>query len=125
MKELYVDHDSGILMLDKVLNRTGQETEIEDILGETLIVPGLTVVLGKAMELDQEDRLVGSLPSQIKAAAKRQTLDLPEGWKASVALHLVSSWAENRTTLADEVLNTAASLFSELNARFENVDSVS
>ena len=120
MKELYADHNSGILMLDDVLNQPGQEVEIEDILGESLIIPGLEAVLGKALQLDQADRSAGSLPSQIKAAAKRQALDLPEGWKASVALHLVASWAEKGTTLADEVLDNAALLFSELKARFKN-----
>ena len=119
MKELYADHNSGILMLDDVLKRPGQEVEIEDILGEALIMPGLEAVLGKALQFDQGDRSAGSLPSQIKAAAKRQALDLPEGWKASVALHLVASWAEKGTTLADEVLDTAALLFSALDERFE------
>ena len=110
-------------MLDDVLNQPGQEVEIEDILGEALIIPGLGAVLGKALQLDQGDRSAGSLPSQIKAAAKRQALDLPEGWKASVALHLVASWAEKGTTLADEVLDNAALLFSVLNESFENMDS--
>ena len=119
MKELYADHNSGILMLDDVLNQPGKEVEIEDILGEALVIPGLKAVLGKALQLDQADRLAGSLPSQIKAAAKRQDIDLPEGWKASVALHLVASWAEGGTTLEDEVLDTAALLFSTLNERFE------
>ena len=119
IKELYVDHNSSIVMLDDVLNRSGQEVEIEDILGEALIIPGLKAVLDKALQFDPGDCLAGSLPSQIKAAAKRQALDLPEGWKASVALHLVSSWAEEGTTLADEVLDNAALLFSALNERFE------
>ena len=119
MKELYADHNSRILMLDDVLNQPGKEVELEDILGEALIIPGLEAVLGKALQLDQGDRSTGSLPSQIKAAAKRQDIDLPEGWKASVALHLVSSWVEGGTTLADEVLDTAALLFSALNSGFE------
>ena len=122
MKELYANHNSGILMLDDILNRSGQEVEIEDILGESLIIPGLEAVLGKALQLDQADRSAGSLPSQIKAAAKRQKIDLPEGWKASIALHLVSSWAEEGTMLADEVLDTAALLFTALNEKFENTD---
>ena len=119
MKELYADHNSGILMLDDVLNQPRKEVEIEDILGEALVIPGLEAVLGKALQLDEKDRSAGSLPSQIKAAAKRQALDLPEGWKASVALHLVASWAEKGTTLADEVLDNAALLFSALNSGFE------
>lgn len=122
MRELYANHNSGILMLDDVLNRSGQEVEIEDILGESLIIPGLEAVLGKTLQLDQGDRSARSLPSQIKAAAKRQALDLPEGWKASVALHLVASWAEKGTMLADEVLDTAALLFTALSEKFENTD---
>ena len=42
-----------------------------------------------------------------------------KGWKASISLHLVSSWAEEGTTLADEVLDKAASLFSALNEKFK------
>ncbi|MCE2435741.1 MAG: AAA family ATPase [Candidatus Latescibacteria bacterium] len=122
MKELYVDHNSGILMLDDVLNRPGEEVEIEDILGECLVLKGLEAVLDNGLKLNQADRSAGSLPSQIKAAAKRQARDLPEGWKASVALHLVSSWAEEGTTLSDEVLDTASLLFSAINEWFENVN---
>ena len=123
IKNLYVDHNSSIVMLDDILNRSGQEVEIEDILGESLIIPGLEKILGKSLQLDQGDRSAGSLPSQIKAAAKRLALDLPDGWKASVAIHLVASWAEKGSTLADEVLDNAALLFSALNERFENMDS--
>ena len=125
MKELYVDHNSGILMLDDVLNRLGEEVEIEDILGECLVLKGLEGVLNNELTLNEADRSAGSLPSQIKAAAKRQARDLPEGWKASVSLHLVSSWAKKGTTLSDEVLDTAALLFSALNEWFENADAMS
>ncbi len=125
MKELYVNHNSGILMLDDVLNRPGEEVEIEDILGECLVLKGLEAVLDKGLKLNQSDRSAGSLPSQIKAAAKHQKLNLPEGWKALVASHLVSSWAEKGTTLSDEVLDTAALLFSALNEWFENADATS
>ena len=125
IKKLYVDHNSSIVMLDDMLNRPGQEVEIEDMLGEALIVPGLEAVLGRALQLDQVDRSGKSLSSQIEAAAKSQGIKLPEGWKALVALHLVSMWAEKGITLADEVLDTAASLFSVLNERFESADSIS
>lgn len=124
MKELYVGHNSSVLMLDEVLNRSGQEVEIEDILGEAHIVSGLEAVIGQKLQLEHADRLAGSLPSQIKAAAKRKKIDLPEGWKASIALHLVSSWAEKGTTLSAEVLNSAALLFSTLNARIETTTSL-
>lgn len=37
MKELYVGHDSGVLMLDEMVGRTGEEVEVEDLLGEAVI----------------------------------------------------------------------------------------
>ncbi len=120
MRELYVNHESSILMLDEVLNKVGQEVEIEDIIGEETIVEALEVVLGGAIKLESADRSVGSLPSQIKAAAERQKVILPKGWKAVVALHLVSTWAESAITLSDEILNTAESLFSTMAERFQN-----
>ncbi len=119
IKELYVDYGSEILMLDEVLNRIDQEVEIEDIFGEDLILSGLEAVTGNELQLEEKDRLVGSLPSQIKTAAKRQGFILPKGWKNSVALHLVSLWSENGTTLPDEVLDASTLLFSTLNERFE------
>ena len=123
IRELYKEHDSKILMLDDLLNRPGQEVEIEDILGREIIIEGLKTVLEKTPQLSQTDNTSGSLPSQIKTAAESQKIDLPKGWKASVAIHLVSSWAENDTTLADKILDTAALLFSEIEARFENMGS--
>lgn len=124
IKQLYVDHDSNIVMLDEVLNRPGQEIEIEDMLGETLFVPGVGRVLNQSFHLEDRDRSAGSLPSQIKAAARRQSIELPEGWKASVALQLVSSWAEGGATLPDEILDNAAKLFFALNERFETANSL-
>ena len=91
-KALYVDSESDVVMLDEVLKRSGEDVEIEDILGEALVVPALERVLEMAFQLDDADRRAGSLPSQIKAAAKRQGIKLPDGWKALVALDLVSSW---------------------------------
>ncbi|MCY4259334.1 MAG: AAA family ATPase, partial [Rhodobacteraceae bacterium] len=59
MKELYAGHDSSILMLDDVLGRSGQEVEVEDILGEDIIMPGVEAVVGKAIELTDAERRVG------------------------------------------------------------------
>ena len=118
MKELYVGHDSGILMLDEVLGRAGQEVEVEDILGEDIIIPAVKSVIGKTIKLTEADRKTGSLPTAIKAAAKRQGVDLPKGWKASVAIHLVSEWAETQTQLPDAVLQHADTLFNCITERF-------
>ncbi len=115
MKNLYTGLDSKVLMLDEVLNHSGQEVEVEDILSEAVLLEGLKSVIGKSFQLNNKDRSVGSLPSQIEAAAKRKELTLPKGWKASVALHLVSSWAKSGTTLADDILDRAELLFSKLN----------
>lgn len=119
MKELYAGHDSGILMLDEVLGRAGQEVEVEDIIGEDLILLSLKTVLSKALKLTEADRKAGSLPTAIKAAAKRQGIELPDGWKASVAIQLVSELAEKGTVLPDAVLDQAATLFKAFTERFE------
>jgi hypothetical protein len=57
-------------------------------------------------------------PSAIKAAAKRQGVEL-DGWKASVAIHLVSEWAETGIRLPDAVLGQAETLFKAIAGRFE------
>jgi hypothetical protein len=118
LKELYVGQDSHIVMLDDALAQPGSTVEIEDILGEALILPALNPLLPKPLLLAAADRKAGSLPDQIKAAAKRQGVDLPEGWKTTVALQLVSSWAQQGVTVPDPVLEAAAKLYAVLHARF-------
>ncbi|HOW74176.1 MAG TPA: AAA family ATPase [Phycisphaerae bacterium] len=118
LKELYLGQDSHIVMLDDALAQPGSTVAIEDILGEALILPALNALLPKPLQLAADDRKAGSLPDQIKAAAKRQGVDLPEGWKATVALQLVSSWAQQGVTVPDPVLEAAAKLYAVLHARF-------
>lgn len=118
LKELYVGNGSHIVMLDDALGSPGSELEIDDILGEAVILPALNAILPKALSITSTDRKAGSLPSQIKAAAKRQGIELPEGWKATVALNLVSSWAQKGESLPASVLEAAAKLFAELQSRF-------
>ena len=123
MKDLYVSQRSKVLMLDEVLGRSGQEVEVEDILSESVLLTGLERLLGKPLLLNETDRSAGSLPSQIKAAANRQNLELPVGWKASVALNLIATWAEGGTTLSDDILDRAELLFSKLISAHKNGDS--
>lgn len=118
MKELYAGHDGAVLMLDEVLGRAGQEVEVEDIVGEDILLPAVKAVGGKAIKLTEADRKVGSLPSAIKAAAKGQGIELPDGWTASIAVHLVSEWAQKGIKLPDAVLAPAAALFEEVGSRF-------
>lgn len=119
MKELYAGHQSAVLMLDDVLGRVSEEVEIEDILGEEILLPALKSLVGKAIKLIEADRKAGSLPSAIKAAAKRQGIELPEAWKPTVAAHLVAEWAEKGIQLPDPVLMRAEALFKAIAERFE------
>lgn len=121
IRELYAGHRTAILMLDDTLGQTGAEVEIEDIVGETILLPAVNSVLGQELKLSDADRKAGSCPSQIKAAAKRQSIALPEGWKASVALQLVSAWAEHKTVLPAEVLDRAAAVLGAIRERFDAV----
>ncbi len=118
LKELYVGQNGHIVMLDDALAQPCADVEIEDIMGEAVILQALNAILPRPLSFTAADRMAGSLPDQIKSSAKRQDIELPEGWKATVALHLVSSWAQNGVTLPDTVLEAAAKLFTLLQARF-------
>jgi hypothetical protein len=121
IKELYAAHATAILMLDDALGQAGTETEIEDILGEEILLPGVSSVIGHNVKLAAADRAKGSLPSQIKSWASRRNVQLPDGWKASSAIHLVTQWAEQGTQLPDDVLERAARLFAAINERFRQM----
>jgi hypothetical protein len=124
MKELYSAHGSAVLMLDDVVDLNGNDAEIEDILGEDIVVVAVNALIGKSLKLNDTDRKVGSLPSRIKAAADRKSIKLPDGWKASVAIQLVSTWAETRAVLPAPVLDAAAVLFGAIRERFNKPDTV-
>lgn len=121
IKELYAAHATAILMLDEALGRVNTETEIEDILDEDILLPSVSEVIGHSVKLTTADRAAGSLPSQVKAWASRRNITLPEGWKASAAIRLVSQWAEKAIQLPDEVLDRASALFAAINIRFKEM----
>jgi predicted ATPase len=118
MKELYSGHESAVLMLDEILGRTEEDVEIEDVLNEEIILGAMKAVLTRSLRLSDTDRKAGSLPRQIKAAAERKSIELPEGWKPAVAIHLVSDWAENRTILHADVLDNAELVFKAIRESF-------
>lgn len=89
-------------------------------LDEAVVLAALEACCGIALTLDGDGESAASLPSRIESAAEAQAADLPEGWKTVVALHLVSSWAEEGTTLPAETLDAAALLFAEINGRFDS-----
>jgi energy-coupling factor transporter ATP-binding protein EcfA2 len=118
LKELYASHSSAILMLDDALGRPGVSTEIEDMLGEDVVLPAVSAVFGQNVTLSDADRAAGSLPSQIKAWAARNGFELPVGWKATTAIYLVTLWAKDASRLNDAVLDRAKTLFAAINQRF-------
>lgn len=116
MKQLYQGHENAILMLGDILELS--ECEVEDLLGEAVVLPALSEALGKEIKLTDEDRKKGSLPDQIKAAAARSKLDLPDGWKGMTSIRLVSNWAKGNMSVPNDVLDRASLLFNEIKNRF-------
>lgn len=118
MKELYVGHEKAILMLDEVLGKPN--CEIEDLIGADVFVPMVNKVLGQTLTLTADDVSAGSLPSQIKAAAKRLGLQLPDGWKAEVARQFAIEWSQN-DNIPGDLLDRAESLFRQIGDRLSQI----
>ena len=121
MKELYAGYEKAVLMLSDVLGQ--EECEIEDIIGEAAILPVLKDLAEKEVALSQDDRGKGSLVAQIKSAAVRHGVELPDGWKPEVARRIVVEWATtNPSDMPTEILDRAEALFKELTKRFDGVE---
>ena len=120
MKKLYAGHEKAVLMLEDVLEK--EKCEIEDILGEAAILPTLKKVVGKKVSLNQDDRGKGSLVDQIKSAAGRHSVELPDGWKPEVARRIVVAWSTTEPKdMPEEILDRAEALFKALTSRFEGL----
>ena len=118
LKELYAGHASGIVMLGDAIGRPSVHTEIEDVIGEAIVLEGVSLILGAPFDLsDQLDGATG-LVARIQATAKEKGVDLGDGWKARTALELVNRWAESHITLPDGLLDTAERLFVSINEAF-------
>ena len=121
MKELYAGSENAVLMLGDVLGQ--EECETEDIIGEVTILPALTEVIGKMITLNQNDRGKGSLVDQIKNAAARHDIELPDGWKVEVARRIVVAWSTTAPKdMPEEILDRAEALFKELLERFNGIE---
>ena len=118
LKELYAGYDSSIVMLDEAVGRPGDEIEIEDIIGEEIVVEGVSRILGIPFQLSDQNQSLGGVVNRIQATAKKKGVDLGEGWKARASLELVGTWAQNKTTLPDELLDAAEQLFRSINRAF-------
>lgn len=121
LKNLYTGYEQAVLMLDDVLDQ--KEPEIEDIVGEAVILPALSRVIGKEITLSQKDRGAGNLVDQIKSATKRLKIELPEWWKSEVARSVVLTWSTCKPSEIDGgALDRAEALFKELNKRFKRLN---
>jgi len=117
MKDLYAGHEKAVLMLSDVLQT--EECEMEDIIGESVLMPTVNTVLGNKLKLNEDDRTKGSLVDQIKSAAVRNDIELVDGWKAEVACRLVVAWSKTEPkNMSEEMIGRAVALFEELNTRF-------
>ncbi len=120
MKKLYAGHEKAVLMLGDVLKK--EKCETEDIIGEAAILPVLKKVVGKKVSLNQDDRGKGSLVDQIKSAAGRHGVELPDGWKPEVARRIVVAWSTTEPKdMPEEILDRAEALFKALTSRFEGL----
>ena len=121
MKELYAGYEKAVLLLSNVIGQ--EDCEIEDIIGEATILPVLKDVADKKITLNQGDRAKGSLVAQIKSAAERHSVELPDGWKPMVARRIVVEWSRtDLTDLPQGILDRAEALFKELTKRFDDVE---
>lgn len=119
MQSLYRGHERAVLMLGDIFGQ--EECEIEDLVGEKLILSFLKELLDvQELLLNKPDRSKGSLVDQIKSAAKRQNINLPDGWKAEVARRIVTHWSTTESDdMPREVLDKAEKLFKEIRKRFD------
>ena len=118
MKELYAGHEKGVLLLSDVLGI--EECEIEDILGDDVILPFLSRVVGSMLTIGNSDRMSGSLPVQIESAAARAGVNLPLGWRGEVARRVAEGWStRSPLEVPREVLERAERLFKAVCQRFE------
>ena len=118
MKQLYAGHEKAVLMLSEVLGQ--EECETEDIIGEATILPVLKDVVEKKISLNQDDRKKGSLVDQIKSAAERYGVELPDGWKPELARQIVVTWSTTDPQgMPTDILDRAEALFIELTGRFD------
>ena len=118
MKELYSGHEKMVLLLADVLGQ--KECEIEDVLGETELLPVVNELIGNKLKLDAATAGKKSLPDRIADAAKAAGVVLPEGWKPEAARRLAAKWAASDSSKVDSaMLDRAAMLFKALNERFD------
>ena len=120
-KELYAGHEWAVLMLSDVLGQ--EECEAEDIIGEATILSVLKDMAGNELTLNQDDRGKGSVVAQVRSAAERHGVELPDGWKPEVARRIVVAWSTtDPEDLPAEILDRSETLFKALTERFDGIE---
>jgi len=119
LRELYAGNERAVLMLGDVLGMP--ECETEDILGEEVLLPLVSDLLGNQVTLNEGDRAKCSLVDQISAASARIGTTLPDGWKADVARRLAVAWSTAEPeSIPAAVLDRGERLFAVIRERFDN-----
>ena len=120
MKELYSGVEQGVLMLPVVLHK--ENCEIEDLIGEAALLPTLSEILGAEFVLAEVDRGSASLVDQIRAAAARLNVNLPEGWRSELARRISLTWTTIEPgSVPSEVLDRASNLFQDIHKRLSQI----
>lgn len=118
LKELYTGKDRAVLMLSEVLGVA--ECEFEDILGEPVILPLVSALLGKNITLNKDDRAKGGIINQVISATLRLKEALPDGWKSEIARRLAVKWSiAEPKSIPTDVLDRAEGFFKAVTKRFE------
>ena len=55
LKELYAGHNSNIIMLDAAVGRPSEEIEIEDIIGEDIVLEGISRDFGNSVRTKRSE----------------------------------------------------------------------
>ena len=114
----YNKHKDAVLMLGKVFEQ--ENYEIEDMIGEELIIPILKNIIGKEIELSKADSDKKSLVDRIEKAAKASSIKL-DGWKHKVAQQFVANWSNTDETMPKDILNRAGKLFEKITKCFDMI----
>lgn len=114
-KELYRGEEDSILFVSQAVSGC---FEIEDVVGEPLIVKMVSEVLGIAVKLTAGDRSSQSgVVDAITAWSKRTSTALPPGWKFDVAYRILKARVAGDTAADLAELDRAQALLVELDKR--------
>lgn len=117
LKELYIGNERAVLMLSDVLGVN--ECQIEDILGEKILLPFVSALIGSEVVLNDDDRSKGSIVDQFVSAVSRLGETLPDGWKPEIARRWAVEWSISEPEqLPVDVLDRASTLFEAITERF-------